>query len=64
EQIRHVNIYRPAFCSKLGKKLPYICVGNLEKILQDWSKRTFLFTLAALRDIVNHQNFNSPARTS
>ncbi len=64
-EIRHCNIY-PAghtFCTKLNRDLPQLCHGQYAdtwRALGD--KKNLLVFLNHCQDLLNHENFSSPAR--
>ncbi|MBD3192737.1 MAG: hypothetical protein GF308_19010 [Candidatus Heimdallarchaeota archaeon] len=61
DEIKHVNIFPPRDCPYLGRRLPYLCYGNLNTKLE--GHETLLFFLGGLKTVLNNQNFSSPARS-
>ncbi len=66
-KIKHVNIYHPRDCPILNKRLPEICSGNFERIIQNINTKNInvmplILLLTGLKRILNTQNHNDPAR--
>lgn len=51
EEIKHVNVFYPKLCPKLKKELPFFCIGNIGKELQDY--RHLMAFLQGMKRIVN-----------
>lgn len=60
DQIKHINVFHPKFCPKLNKAYPYMCLGNLKEELQRY--RHLMALLQGTKRVLNHENYNSPAR--
>ena len=65
KDIRHVNIY-PAgkfYCHKLKRALPALCHGKYEETWKSYGdKKHLLMFFNHIQDLLNHENFQSPAR--
>ncbi|MFX1512680.1 MAG: hypothetical protein ACFFCQ_08850 [Promethearchaeota archaeon] len=62
DQIRHVNIYPRQKCHHLNKTLPRLCMGTIDKQLEEKKISSLLVLLSAIKVLLNQQNISDPAR--
>ena len=62
DAIKHVNIFHPIRCAKLGVDLPMICWGDYKREWANTPKynRTLVSLVHRLEFVLSDQNFNSP----
>ncbi|MHA1687479.1 MAG: hypothetical protein ACTSYD_13935 [Candidatus Heimdallarchaeaceae archaeon] len=61
--IKHVNVFRPMYCDRKKKRLPYVCLGKyFDKWMSlDYKYRTFALIVQSLNTILHTENFNDRA---
>jgi len=62
-QIHHVNIFHDSPCPRLGQSFPKICTGTLDGVINRREERNLYGIIMSIKQILNDQNFSSPART-
>jgi hypothetical protein len=62
--LRHVNIFHPTICPKLGQSLPHVCWGGYVAYWAEQEKhnRTLVSLIRCLETVLLDQNFGSRAR--
>jgi len=61
-EIKHINIYHPHPCPRLGQSYPKVCTGTLDSIIDKKEKRNLFGIIISIKTILNRQNFEDPAR--
>jgi hypothetical protein len=64
DHIRHVNVFHPQSCPKLGRSLPHVCWGGYNDYWRSQEKhnRTLVSLIKCLEKVLQNQNFGSRAR--
>src|SRR5271157_4667601 len=63
DEIVHINIFHNTECPRLDNgQLPEVCTGTLDQFLEAVNERNIFGIIISIKQILNAQNFDSPAR--